>query len=83
MPRRILVGKVVSHKMDKTAVVQVKRVQRHPLYHKNVTKTKKYSAHDNDNTYQEGSWVTIRESRPFSKTKTWEVIGLAEGGERK
>lgn len=80
MPKQILTGEVVSTKMDKTVVVQVKRVKRHPLYGKNVFKMKKYSAHDAENRYQKGEKVQIRESAPFSKTKHWEVIGLAIAG---
>ncbi len=75
MPQRILVGQVISHHCDKTAVVEVKRTQRHPLYHKNIVFTKKYMAHDSENKYQPGTWVRIRESRPLSKTKRWVVIG--------
>ena len=77
--KRILTGIVVSSKMDKTVVVEVKRSSRHPVYHKIIVTTKKYAAHDENNTYTEGSRVTIRESRPISKTKTWEVIGLDSG----
>jgi small subunit ribosomal protein S17 len=76
MPRRILNGKVISHKMNKTAVVQVQRVSRHPIYKKEVIVLKKYAAHDEKNEYVEGSWVSIRESRPISKMKHWEVIGI-------
>lgn len=81
MPRKILVGKVLSRKMDKTAVVVVPRTAPHPLYRKTITTEKKYHAHDEDNRCQAGDMVRIRESRPFSKTKTWEVvewIGSAE-----
>jgi len=80
MPRRILTGKVVGHKMNKTAVVRIERVARHPLYKKDLISFKKYPSHDEHNAYPEGSVVCIRESRPFSKTKCWEVIGFAQGG---
>lgn len=80
MPRRILNGKVVSHKMDKTAVVQVQRISRHAIYKKEVVVFKKYLAHDENNAYGEGAWVSIRESRPISKTKHWEIIGMMDGG---
>jgi len=79
MPRRILSGKVVGHKMNKTAVVQVQRINRHPIYKKEVIVFKKYLAHDENNAYAEGAWVSIRESRPISKTKHWEVIGMMDG----
>ena len=77
MPRRVLQGEVVSDKMDKTVVVQVDRRVRHPLYKKFIKKSKKYSAHDADNACKVGDKVRIRECRPLSKTKRWEV--LAEG----
>ena len=80
MPRRVLSGKVVGHKMNKTAMVRVSRVSRHPIYKKDVVVFKKYAAHDENNAYEEGSWVSIRETRPLSKTKHWEIVGLADGG---
>jgi small subunit ribosomal protein S17 len=76
MSRRILEGTIVSNKMDKTVVVSVSRVYRHPLYKKNVKVVKKYAAHDEENSYKEGEVVQIRESRPFSKSKKFEVLGL-------
>jgi len=82
MSRRILSGEVVSTKMDKTVVVQVKRSFRHPLYHKNITKSKKYAAHDENNSYTQGDHVLIRETRPLSKTKKWEVVSLSSGESR-
>lgn len=82
MPRRILTGKVVSHKMNKTAMVRVERIARHPLYKKDLVIYKKYPAHDENNQYLEGAEVYIRESRPISKTKCWEVIGTVSGGVR-
>ncbi len=80
MPRRVLSGKVVGHKMNKTAMVRVSRVSRHPIYKKDVIVFKKYAAHDENNAYGEGAWVSIRETRPLSKTKHWEIVGLADGG---
>jgi len=82
MSRRILSGEVVSTKMDKTVVVLVKRMFRHPLYHKNITQSKKYAAHDEKNSYAQGDQVIIRETRPLSKTKKWEVLSLASGESR-
>ncbi len=77
MPRRILRGVVVSDKMDKTVTVKVERRIMHPLYKKFIRRSKKYAAHDEANACKEGDVVSIRECRPLSKRKTWEVI--AEG----
>jgi small subunit ribosomal protein S17 len=74
MPRRILIGKVVSDKSDKTVVVTVNRRVMHPLYKKFITRTKKFAAHDAENTCKIGDQVRIQECRPLSKRKTWEVI---------
>jgi small subunit ribosomal protein S17 len=72
--RRVLIGTVVSDKMDKTVVVRVARSYRHPLYGKVVKVHKKYHAHDENNSCQEGDKVRILETRPLSKTKRWVVI---------
>lgn len=74
MPKRILQGVVVSDKQDKTVVVSVERQVMHPVYKKIIRKSKKYAAHDEDNQFKIGDMVSIEESRPFSKTKTWTVI---------
>lgn len=74
MPRRILEGNVVSTKMDKTVVVEVERRYMHPLYKKFIRTTKKYHAHNVDSSIKEGDVVKIRETKPMSKTKTWEVF---------
>ena len=74
MPRRVLSGIVVSDKMDKTVVVKVERRVMHPLYKKFISRSKKYSAHDENNACKVGDSVKIRECPPISKTKTWEVI---------
>ena len=74
MPRRVLQGEVVSDKSDKTVVVKVERRFKHPLYKKFIKKDKKYSAHDEQNSYKVGDIVQIRECSPISKTKTFEVI---------
>ena len=74
MPRRVLQGKVVSSACDKTISVLVERRVMHPLYHKFITRSKKFAAHDEANECQVGDSVRIRECRPMSKTKTWEVI---------
>lgn len=67
------IGRVVSNKNDKTAVVLVDHYWRHPIYGKTVTRSKKFHAHDAENECQEGDIVQIEESRPFSKKKHWVV----------
>lgn len=74
MPKRILQGVVVSDKQDKTVVVSVERQVMHPVYKKFVKRSKKYAAHDENNQFKVGDIVSIEESRPYSKTKTWTVI---------
>ena len=74
MPRRVLQGLVVSDKGDKTVTVLVERRVMHPVYKKFIKRSKKYRAHDESNTYKTGDVVRIRECRPISKTKSWEVI---------
>jgi small subunit ribosomal protein S17 len=78
MPRRILQGVVVSDKADKTVIVRVERRVMHPLYKKFIRRSKKYAAHDENNAYKTGDMVAIRECRPLSKRKRWEVIGAAD-----
>jgi len=73
MPRRVLEGRVVSDKMDKTVTVLVERRFMHPMYKKYVKRTDKYAAHDETNTVKTGDFVTIEECRPISKRKTWTV----------
>ncbi|MDD2834370.1 MAG: 30S ribosomal protein S17 [Methylotenera sp.] len=70
---RSLTGRVVSDKMDKTVTVLVERKVKHPLIGKVVRQSKKFHAHDEANSCKEGDVVTIVESRPLSKTKTWVV----------
>ncbi len=74
--KRTLVGTVTSNKMDKTVTVLVEHRVKHPLYGKYVVRSKKYHAHDEANTYNEGDLVEIAESRPISKTKAWAVSRL-------
>lgn len=74
MPKRVMQGVVVSDKQDKTVTVLVERRVMHPLYKKYVKKSKKYAAHDEANSYKEGDQVSIRECRPLSKNKRWEVL---------
>lgn len=78
MPKRILQGIVVSDKMDKTVTVQVERRFKHTLYKKFIRRSKKYAAHDETNGVKVGDVVKIRECRPMSKRKKWEVVtGIA------
>src|SRR5690554_7637060 len=74
MPKRILIGTVVSDKTDKTVTVKVERKERHPLYGKIIRRSKKYHAHDEANEFKAGDTVRIEETRPISKTKTWKVL---------
>ena len=74
MTKKILKGKVVSDKNNKTIVVQVTRKFRHPFYGKIIKRSKKYHAHDEKNKFKKGDVVKIIESKPISKLKTWEVI---------
>lgn len=74
MPKRILQGTVVSDKTDKTVVVRVERRLTDPVMKKTVRKSKNYHVHDADNQYKTGDTVRIRECRPISKLKCWEVI---------
>ena len=77
MPKRIMQGVVVSDRMDKTVVVNVERKFPHPLYKKYIKRSKRYHAHDENNTHKVGDTVSIQECRPLSKTKRWEVVSSA------
>lgn len=74
MPRRVLRGTVVSDKGDKTIVVKVEGKIMHPLYKKFIRRSKRYHAHDEGNAHKIGDQVKIRECRPISKLKKWEVF---------
>ena len=74
MPKRILQGTVTSDKNAQTVTVSVERRFKHPLLHKTVRKSKKYRAHDPENTFKVGDTVRIQECAPVSKSKRWEVI---------
>ncbi len=74
MPKRILQGTVVSDKNEQTVTVLVERRFKHPLMHKTVKRSKKYRAHDPENSFKVGDVVRIRECAPISKTKNWEVV---------
>lgn len=76
--RRKRIGIVVSNKMDKTVVVEVQSQVKHPLYKKFVKKTKKYKAHDEQNTCGLGDTVEIMETRPLSKDKYHRVVRIVE-----
>ena len=69
-------GSVVSTKMDKTITVVVERRIKHPLYGKYIKRSKKIHAHDEENQCQEGDLVTIEETRPISKTKSWKLSSI-------
>jgi small subunit ribosomal protein S17 len=75
MSKRVLQGMIVSDACDKTVIVRVERRVMHPIYKKFVTRSKKYAAHDENNSYRSGDVVRIEESRPISKRKCWVVIG--------
>ena len=74
--RKVFRGEVVSDKMDKTIVVAVTRLVRHPLYPKVIKKTTKFNAHDEFNEAKEGDIVEIMETRPLSKTKRWRLVRI-------
>jgi small subunit ribosomal protein S17 len=77
MPKRILQGVVTSDKNEQTITVLVERRFKHPVLHKIVRKSKKYRAHDENNTYKTGDTVRIEECAPISKTKRWTVVVAA------
>ena len=74
MSKKILNGKVINDKSDKTVIVLVKRRYSHPFFGKVITSSKKYHVHDETNKFKVGDMVKIIESKPFSKMKKWEVI---------
>ena len=76
--RKSRTGLVVSDKMDKTVVVEIRERVKHPLYGKIVTKTKKFKAHDEANEFGIGDTVRIAETRPLSKDKCWRVVEIIE-----
>ena len=71
---RILTGVVTSNKADKTITVKIERKVKHPLYKKILRRSSKLQAHDQDNVCSEGDLVTIQESKPISKTKSWALL---------
>ena len=78
MTKKILKGVVKSSKSNKTIVVEVTRKFKHPFYEKVIKRSKKYHAHDEKNEYKVGDAVSIIETRPYSKLKTWTVISSNE-----
>lgn len=76
--RKTRVGEVVSDKMDKTVVVAVTRLVRHPLYGRFVKKTSKFKVHDESNECQTGDVVKIMETRPISKDKRWRLVEVTK-----
>lgn len=74
------VGRVVSNKMDKTIVVVVESLKKHRIYKRTYKQTKRFHAHDEENTCQIGDLVRIEESRPLSKTKRWMLVEIVKRG---
>ena len=79
MPKRIMQGTVVSDKAEKTVVVRVDRRFMHRLYKKVIRRSKRYTAHDEANVHKVGDVVRIRECRPVSRRKRWEVLADSSG----
>ncbi len=74
-------GVVVSDKMDKTVTVLLERKEKHPIYGKYIKRSTKIHAHDEDNSFKMGDEVKITETRPYSKTKSWKVVGLVNAAQ--
>lgn len=79
---RTVTGRVVSNKMDKTITVLIERRVRHPMYGKYMTRSSKLHAHDADNQCSIGDLVTVVETRPMSKSKTWNLVEIVEAAEK-
>ncbi|MDH4039491.1 MAG: 30S ribosomal protein S17 [Gammaproteobacteria bacterium] len=75
---RVVTGKVVSNKMDKTITVLLERRVKHPVYGKYITRSSKIHAHDENNQCNIGDTVTVAETRPISKSKTWKLLEVVE-----
>ena len=75
---RTMTGRVVSDKMNKTITILIERSVRHPMYGKYLTKSSKIKAHDENNECKMGDVVTIQETRPLSKTKSWKLVKIEE-----
>ena len=76
--RKVMIGKVVSDKMDKTVVVAVETSVSHPIYKKTVKRTYKLKAHDEENACKNGDKVLVMETKPLSKDKRWRVVEIVE-----
>ena len=76
--QRLLTGKVVSNKMDKTVAVSIERLVKHPMYGKYVRRTTKLLAHDEKNECKEGDTVSIKPCRPMSRRKSWVLVRVVE-----
>ena len=76
--QRLLTGKVVSNKMDKTIAVSVERLVKHPMYGKYIRRTTKLLAHDENNECKEGDTVSIKPCRPMSRRKSWSLVRVVE-----
>jgi small subunit ribosomal protein S17 len=76
--QRLLTGKVVSNKMDKTVAVSVERLVKHPMYGKYIRRTTKLLAHDENNECKEGDTVSIKPCRPMSRRKSWVLVRVVE-----
>ncbi|MDD4169169.1 MAG: 30S ribosomal protein S17 [Desulfotomaculaceae bacterium] len=76
--RKVLTGRVVSDKMEKTVVVAVETLVRHPMYQRIIRQTRKYKAHDEENNCRVGDKVKVMETRPLSKEKRWRVIEILD-----
>ncbi|MGX5175049.1 30S ribosomal protein S17 [Aliikangiella sp. IMCC44653] len=76
--KRTLTGKVISDKMDKSITVKVERQVKHPIYGKFIKRSTKVHAHDETNECKIGDTVTVVESRPLSKTKSWQLVEVVE-----
>ncbi|SHI77903.1 30S ribosomal protein S17 [Lutispora thermophila] len=76
--RKTRIGKVVSDKMDKTIVVAIETLVRHPLYKKSIKRTTKFKVHDENNECKVGDRVLIMETRPLSKEKRWRLVEIIE-----
>jgi len=80
--RKVRIGTVISDKMDKTVVVQVETLVRHPLYKKVIRRRAKFKAHDEENKCRFGDVVKIMETRPLSKEKRWRVVEIVQQKEK-
>lgn len=79
--RKVRVGRVVSDAMDKTVIVVVERLVKHPLYGRRMRRTSRFAAHDDENRCKVGDKVRLMETRPLSKSKRWRVVEIIERAE--